>query len=155
VNLGDAAERMTTTVSIARQFPHLKILYTGFSGNLFPNGISEVAGAKQFFSEQGISQNRVIYESRSRNTAENASFSTPLLQPFSGDWVLITSAAHMPRSHAVFVKAGRPLIPLSVDYETASSLPWVTFNIAKGIHFWRIIIHESIGYAVYWITGRL
>ncbi len=152
VSLNTAAERMTATVQLAREHPCLKIIFTGFSGSFFPKGVSEAEAARRFFEEQRIASDRIIYENRSRNTVENAQFSRPLM----GDrtWILLTSASHMRRAQAAFEKSGARVIPLSVDYQTGSTIPWGRFDVGEGDRLARIAIHEYVGIFVYWITGR-
>lgn len=56
---------------------------------------------------------RVEYEEKSRNTAENATFAKEVLKPKPGDrWLLVTSAFHMPRAVGSFRKAGFDVIPI-------------------------------------------
>ncbi|NOX72397.1 MAG: YdcF family protein, partial [Alphaproteobacteria bacterium] len=102
VQLNDAGERFTAALALARRFPKAKIVFTGGSGSLrdaLEKGISGATVAKQFFLEQGIPADRLILESKSRNTAENARLTYALLQPKPGQtWVLVTSAFHMPRT---------------------------------------------------------
>ena len=41
----------------------------------------------------------MMFENRSRNTFENAAFTKELIKPQAGeDWLLVTSAYHMPRA---------------------------------------------------------
>jgi uncharacterized SAM-binding protein YcdF (DUF218 family) len=152
-SLNSAAERMTKTIELARKHPHLRIIFTGFSGNLRPDGLPESALAAQFFEEQGISATRIAIEDRSRTTYENALYTRQIIP--KGQWVLITSAAHMKRSKAVFDHFGIATIPLSVDYQTQKSPLWFEFDWTRGQSLWGILLHEWVGFGVYWITGKL
>jgi uncharacterized SAM-binding protein YcdF (DUF218 family) len=117
--LNEAGERLTVALTLARRFPQARILFTGGRGELHPpySDETESTVAEQFFSEQGISQDRLILERKSRNTSENARMSFELLCPRDGDvWVLVTSAFHMPRAMLSFRRAGWPnVIPFPVD----------------------------------------
>lgn len=154
VSLNSAAERMTTTAQLARKYPRLKIIFSGFSGSLFPQGMPESAAAQRFFDSEGIASDRVVYESRSRNTVENARFSQPLMGGVEGPWVLLTSASHMRRAKAAFEKTGVTVIPHSVDYQTCATIPWFKFNVSQGNILAEIAIHEYVGQFIYWVTGR-
>ncbi len=155
VVLNESAARMTKTVELAHKFPHLQIIFTGFSGECFPTGISEAGAAERFFVEQGIEPNRIRYEARARNTYENALFTRALLQGSQKPWILLTSASHMYRSFLIFSKLGLPTIPFPVSYQTTLHTSWFRFNLNRGVKFWKILIHEIIGLIVYRLTGKL
>ena len=75
----------------------------------------------------GVAPERLILESKSRDTYENAEFLKAELERL-GDlgpgkrWVLITSAFHMPRAMGAFRKAGLDLEAWPVDYRTRGSV---------------------------------
>lgn len=154
VTLNDRAERMTKALALAKRYPTMRIVFTGFTGDIGFTGLSESDIARRFFEEQGIGD-RVTYEDRSRNTFENAVFSKELIKPREGEtWLLLTSAAHMPRSVGVFREAGWSLVPYPVDYKTAYGTTVWKFNIAEGSGKANLAAHEWIGLLVYYITGR-
>lgn len=71
--------------------------------------------------------------------------------------LLVTSAAHMPRSVAVFAKAGVKVDPIPCDYlssfKNIGDRRWVHFpslNSNQGIAAW---IHEALGLVVYRLRG--
>ena len=70
--------------------------------------------------EIGLDPDRVTYENRSRNTWENAVFTRALASTRKpGErWLLVTSAAHMPRSMGIFRRVGFPVTAFPVDYRT-------------------------------------
>jgi uncharacterized SAM-binding protein YcdF (DUF218 family) len=70
-------------------------------------------------------------------------------------WLLITSASHMYRSVKIFEKQGIAVIPVPVDYQTASSLNWTSFNLGEGAQNWNSLVHEGIGLLAYWATGKI
>ena len=107
VALNDAAERMTVPVALLQKNPHLRLLFTGGEGELFAEGLTEADRAKIFFDSMGVPPQRVVYESASHTTYENAVFSAtvPGVNP-TQPWLLLTSASHMPRAMATFRKAG-------------------------------------------------
>ena len=153
--LNDAAERMTTPVTLLRQFPHLQMLFTGGEGELFAQGLSEAERAKIFFDSIDVSPQRVIYESKSHTTFENATFSAKLpgIKP-TQPWLLLTSANHMPRAMATFKKAGWNVTPYPVDYQTGTRTPWTQYSMAVGARKWKMVLHEIFGLWAYQLTGR-
>lgn len=154
--LDDAAERMTTLVALARRYPQAKLAFTGGNGLLVHGAMTEAVVARQLFDSLGLEDRGVIYEDRSRNTWENAVFTKALVQPKPGErWILITSAAHMPRSVGIFRKTGWDVLPWPVGYKTGRSLT-VQYNDALGLRLSRIdwSVHEWIGLVAYWLMGR-
>lgn len=156
VLLNSSAERLTKVLEIYNKNPKILILFSGFSGELKPQGWSESDMAKKFFLEQGVRSENLIFENKSRNTFENISYSKDIIKNYKGTWSLITSASHMPRSYFGFKKQGLILEPISVDYITGtSSIFWINFDIKKGLENWNIILHEVVGISYYKITGKI
>ena len=156
VLLNSSAERLTKVLEIYNKNPKILILFSGFSGELKPQGWSESDMAKKFFLEQGVRSENLIFENKSRNTFENISYSKDIIKNYKGTWGLITSASHMPRSYFGFKKQGLILEPISVDYITGtSSIFWINFDIKKGLKNWNIILHEVVGIFYYKITDKI
>lgn len=86
-------------------------------------------------------------ESRADNTLENARYSYQLLQK-SGitQIVLVTHAWHMPRSAAVFRKAGFTVIEAPTAYTTRYQIDPIAFlPRTESLRDSKIFIHEVIG----------
>ena len=156
VSLNSSAERLTKALEIYKKNPRLLILFSGFSGELKPQGWSESDMAKKFFLDQGVKLDNLIFENQSRNTFENIKYSKDIIANYKGTWGLITSASHMPRSFFIFKKQSLILEPISVDYKTGTSkIFWINFNISSGLSNWSIILHELIGITYYKITNKI
>ena len=156
VSLNSSAERLTKALEIYKKNPRLIILFSGFSGELKPQGWSESDMAKKFFLDQGVKLDNLIFENQSRNTFENIKYSKDIIANYKGTWGLITSASHMPRSFFTFKKQGLILEPINVDYKTGTSrMFWINFNISSGLSNWSIILHELIGITYYKITNKI
>jgi uncharacterized SAM-binding protein YcdF (DUF218 family) len=153
--LNEAAERMTMPVAMLQQYPHLRVLFTGGEGELFADGLTEADRAKIFFDSMGVAPERVLYESASRTTFENAVFSATVpginrVQP----WLLLTSASHMPRAMAAFRKAGWNVTPYPVDFRSGSRTPWTQYSLVRGAQKWHLALHELAGLLAYRLAGR-
>jgi uncharacterized SAM-binding protein YcdF (DUF218 family) len=162
IALNGAAERMTVPVGLLQRNPHLKLLFTGGEGDLVRGELTEADRAKIFFDSMGVDASRVIYESRSRTTYDNAVLSARLPGvDIRQRWLLLTTAAHMPRSLGVFRKAGWNVTPYSVDYRTSEGTDWtswddwVDFSFTDGVMQWHYALHEIIGYWAYRLTGKI
>lgn len=155
-SLNAAAERIIEGITLARQYPEATLVFTGGTGLLAGATISEADVAQQFFERFDIESSRTVYESRSRNTAENAAFSLELLQPQENDtWVLITSAMHLPRATATFQAAGWQVLPYPVDYRTTSTVMWFhSPHVIANLTFIDDAVREWMGLLAYRLTGR-
>ena len=79
--------------------------------------MSEAETAKPLLVTLGVAEARLILETKSRDTHENAAFTRDLVKPKPGEiWILVTSASHMPRAVGAFRKAGWTVLPYPVDY---------------------------------------
>jgi uncharacterized SAM-binding protein YcdF (DUF218 family) len=154
--LNDAAERMTSIAELARRYPSARIVYSGGSGNLFGEAV-EADYAIRVFESFGIVRDRISLERRSRNTAENATFSRELIDPKPGErWLLVTSGFHMPRAVGTFRKAGFSVEAYPVDWriENAGHLTLSINTLAAGLGATDLAMHEWAGLVAYWLTGR-
>jgi uncharacterized SAM-binding protein YcdF (DUF218 family) len=105
----------------------------------------------------GVDPGRIEMEERSRDTCENAEQSLVLAKPQLGEnWVLVTSASHMPRAVACFRAAGFSMVPFPVDYRTRglADLRRPVDSIADGLEALDLAAHEWIGLATYRLFGR-
>ena len=81
----------------------------------------------------GIDPSRLILETKSTSTYENAIFGAALVKPQAQDrWLLVTGALHMPRAMASFRKAGFHVEPWPIHDDAASELSLA----ASAMHEW-------------------
>ena len=156
VALNAGAERMTTPVALLRQHPQWRVLFTGGEGELNFKAFTEAERAEVYFHAMGISQDRLLLEDASRTTFDNAILSAQLpgvniTQP----WLLLTSAWHMPRSLAVFRKAGWNVTPYPVDYRSSPDTAWTEYSLRQGADKWQTALHEIVGLWAYRLAGRV
>jgi uncharacterized SAM-binding protein YcdF (DUF218 family) len=143
-------------VSLARRFPDLRIVLTGYAGVGQPDERPEAEATLEFFRTQDAPVARVMVEPAARNTfeiAENVR-SLPGIDA-SRPWLLVTSAWNMPRALLAFRRAGWNVEPLPVDYVTGTTLDYYRFSVLTGANAWSRVLHELLGMAWYRITGRL
>jgi len=159
--LNGAAERMTEAMALARLHGEARVLFSGGEGRLLPSGAAEAESAATFFQAQGLGRERLLLEGESRNTYENAVFSYALARPVPPEnWVLVTSAMHMPRAVGCFRHAGWRVIPYPVDYRTRPrfALPRfvldIDFNLAEGLAVVVPALKEWVGLAAYRLLGH-
>ncbi len=156
VKLNESGTRMTDAVRVARKYPSARIVLTGGSSSVLETGPAEAGVMQQFFLAEGIDAARITLESKSRTTFENAVFSQALVQPKPSEtWLLVTSAAHMPRSVGCFRRAGWNVIPYPVDFRTTGTGTYHTeLSLANHLELLTKAAREWIGLVGYRLAGR-
>ncbi|MHB2168095.1 YdcF family protein [Alsobacter sp. R-9] len=156
LTFADTGERLTAMATWVRNRPDLPVVFTGGAGNLVGTVPSEGEVLQRFVGELGIAQGRVLFETRSRNTVENALFTRDLLKPRPGDrFVLVTSAAHMPRALGIFRQAGLDVLPWPVDYRSRPLDDGVfSTNLVEGLSRVDLSLREWIGVVAARLLGQ-
>ena len=156
--LNSGGDRFVETAILARRFQAAKVIVSGGVGSLVLEGEGDADTAPRLLTALGVAADRLILENKSRNTDENARFTKALITPKPGEtWLLVTSAFHMPRSKALFEKAGFPVIPWPVDYRTSGKEGISLFadNPVDSLQATTVAVREWIGLFAYWLTGRI
>ena len=156
VEVGESAERLISLLILAKRYPQAKLVFTGGSGSIFDQSSSGTTVAKRLFHDLGLDPSRLILESESRNTYENALYSKALVEPQEGEtWILITTAWHMPRSVGVFRKQDWSVLPYPVDHWTQpGELMRVQFDLSGHLQNLQFGAKEWVGLLVYYVTGK-
>lgn len=155
--LTQAGERFVEAARLALAFPESRILVSGGDGSISGAYEGDAVTAGRFFRGFGIDPSRLVLETTSRNTQENAENTRSLLTAAGlSDCLLITSAFHMPRSVGLFRKAYIAVRPWPVDYRTSGvlslglDLSQPTLNAQQT----ATAVREWIGLVAYFLTGR-
>ena len=156
VALNGAAERITVTAELAHRYPNARIVLSGGTSSLNPNTPREAPVALKELVALGVAHDRITIDEQSRNTIENAVFSHLLASPKPDErWILVTSAAHMPRAIAVFRAAGFPVEAYPVDYQTDGRNDVIGLHsLPEGLEMTDQAIHEWAGLVIYRLAGR-
>ena len=155
VSLNEAAERLTTFVSLARRYPDARLVFAGGNGAVFDTRPREADYARQLLADLGFEADRVLWERDSRSTIDNARRVADLVTHGPGEtWLLVTSAAHMPRSLGVFRAAGWPVIPVPTDYRVARADRWRPAGLLEGLILIRGAAYELAALAAYRLAGH-
>ena len=156
VALNEAAARITETVVLARRHPEAKILLSGGDASILPRAGAEMEAdaTRRLMVELGVPEERILVEDRSRNTYENAVDSLALAAPKPGQvWLLVTSAAHMPRAVGCFRKVGWDVLPYPVDFRSLPQPPF-DFSLAGHLGVLELAAKEWVGLVAYHLLGR-
>ncbi len=153
--MNQAADRFIESLRLARAFPQARILVSGGDGSLSGSYPGDAIVSKQFFSTFGIDSSRLILETKSRSTIENAALTKGLLEQNNlSDCLLVTSAFHMARAVGLFEKLGLNVTPWPVDYRTTGDVGlWFDFTqptlnaqlTASALHEWIGLVAAYLG----------
>jgi uncharacterized SAM-binding protein YcdF (DUF218 family) len=154
--LNASAETLTTFLALARRYPQAKLVFSGGSGDILRQELSEEHTVRLFLKQQGFDDSRVQYENKSRNTYENALFSKRLMQPQQGEnWLMITNARTVPRAMGVFRKLGWDVTPIPADHTVIPNGEWQPqLSLAVGFATINEGLHEWLGLVAYYVSGK-
>jgi uncharacterized SAM-binding protein YcdF (DUF218 family) len=159
IKFGSSADRLFQALPYYCNGRIKKIIFTSGSGSIeFPEK-REALFVKKYLKSINIPDSVLIIESKSKNTYENAIFTKQILDSLhlNGNYLLVTSGYHMPRSIAVFKKAGyKNLTPYITD--KVSGVRRYTFDHLiipnqDALYSLQFLIHEWVGFLVYKIKG--
>ena len=156
-DLQSSADRVLHAARIYKAGKAERVLITG--GNLpwQAEAAPEARAIRDLLVEWGVPGHAISVAGASRNTYENALEIQGLREqrPFRTA-LLVTSAMHMPRSVAIFEKAGIPIIPAATDFEVADPGPWTPLRwlpSADALLLSTRAIKEWIGLVAYRLRG--
>lgn len=158
MDLNQSADRILHAARLWRAGKAPFVVSSG-GGGPYTGGPQKPADAMaDLLVEWGVPREAILLERRSKNTYENALFSKELLAERGiRDVLVVTSAAHMPRSLAVFRSLDMNAIPAATDYSggdaIAYSNPLVWIPDAGALRGTAAGIKEYLGIGVYWLRG--
>lgn len=156
LEIDSSGERLIAMLQLARRYPNARIVFSGGSGALLGN-VAEAPVAGRLIDDFGLGGERVVLESRSRTTEENAVYTRELVTPKPGErWLLVTSAWHMPRSVGLYRKAGFDVEAYPVDFRVFgwSDVRKPFRQASFGIERADVAMHEWVGLLAAWLNGR-
>lgn len=149
-------ERCLHAAKLHKSAPDKPILVSG--------GMVEVDGAvaaplmRDFLIRQGVNEQLIFLEDKSRTTYENAVECARILREKGIQRIaLVTTAMHMRRSVASFEKQGLTVRPCPCGHlATGYRFQWADF-LPDGTSAYHIetASHEWLGYLVYWLRGQV
>lgn len=130
--------RLDAALQYANEHPHVTMILSGGQGP--DEHISEAEAMRQFLTENGVAEERLILESASTSTYENMLFSKKLLPSEIQSVTIITSDYHLARARKI--AASLDLISDAVSAET----PKVVAA--------KLIVRERIALVKTYIVGK-
>jgi uncharacterized SAM-binding protein YcdF (DUF218 family) len=155
--LNEAAERLTEALRLAYAHPEARVAFTGGAATMLTTEASAAETVSRYLQDVGVAPGRIVLESRSRTTHENALYLKQMLSPKPDErWALVTSAFHMPRAMGTFRNQGFDAVPWPVDYRTRGWQDlWTAFpNPPEGLQRVDFAFKEWLGLLAYRLSGR-
>lgn len=110
----------------------------------------------RYLSDLGVSRGQIIIENKSKDTFENARYSSEICKEkgFKNP-ILITAASHMKRSVLCFKREGYQVIPFPVDFYTwnGKKYKWKSF-LPDDYRKSSIALHEYFGLLFYRVVNQ-
>jgi uncharacterized SAM-binding protein YcdF (DUF218 family) len=154
---GVAVDRIMEAIRLYRAGDVEWLIISGGTPYKRTDILDESPSMKKIALEWGVPENRIILDTDSLNTRENAVFCKRIIEAKGlQDFYLVTSALHMRRAMAAFVKEGMKPTPYPVDFQLGTAgwrryLVWGT----PALDLFRASLHEIVGYWVYQGVGYL
>jgi uncharacterized SAM-binding protein YcdF (DUF218 family) len=148
-----ALGRVVEGVRLYKSTPGSKLLFSG--GAVF-DPVPEAAVMARIAEILGVKPQDIVLESDSRDTAEEAEVIGSMIG--KERFILVTSAAHMPRSMALFKKRGLQPIPAPTDFQVREGPvpdPGRFFPRASSLSGVENAWHEYLGLAWAWLRGQI
>jgi uncharacterized SAM-binding protein YcdF (DUF218 family) len=159
INFGYSADRLFQVLPLYHKGFVEHIVFTGGSGSIeFPEK-KEGLYVKKYLLSIGIPDSVLIIESESRNTYQNAINTKRMLDSLEidGRFLLVTSGSHMPRSMAIFKKAGfKHIDPFVTNRHSGNrrfTLDHLLVPNPGAMLSLQQLIHEWVGFLIYKLRG--
>jgi len=149
-----AADRILQALPLFYQNDSNLLILTGGSANIYFNETPESDYLVKYLHSIQIPEERILIEAKSRNTYENALYTSELLdkQTQPKTVVLVTSAFHMFRAKACFEKQKMNIIPYPTQpMRSLTPLKPTDYFLPslRTLDSWSILIKEWMGIGVY------
>ncbi len=154
--MGEAGDRYLAADMLARHYPKTPLWVSGGSNLLQQPQHEKVADIhQQLLLMAGVPAAQIHIEQNSRNTYENIQNLRKVLPDPNGQYLLVTSAYHMPRSIGIARKLGLNVIAYPVDYRSQrSDQRQFDFALFEHLQTLEPAIREWLGLTVYFLTGK-
>ena len=148
--------RLIGGYALARRYPSAMVVYSGGANSLIgAKDDSMVRHARSVLLDMGLAPERLVVESRSRNSWENILYSRDLVKPAPGQvWLLATSATQIPRAMAIARKLNWTLVPWPTDWRSGQHVFSGYFLIPLNLGLFDEAVREWIGLFVYRLSGK-
>jgi uncharacterized SAM-binding protein YcdF (DUF218 family) len=155
----DTLSRCLHGAALFRKGEPCWLIVSGGKVDANQSGPSVAESMRDFLVSQGVQEEYILLEDRSRNTYENAVESAKLLNRQGVEEVLlVTDAASLLRAELCFRRQGINVIPSGCRYRVLGGVQFSivgflpSVDAAKGV---SEVWHEWLGLAWYWFEDRI
>ncbi len=159
LEVNDAGDRIIHGARLYKKGTCRRIITSGGSvdpalKHMLPEGLHNA----MLLMEMGVDSNDIIAEKKARNTHEHGPYIARILDSLGlpKKIILVTSAAHMIRSEAVFKKHGFTVYPAPTDFQKPIMKRTFIFNLfpnSSSLEITTRAIHEYYGLIGYKLLG--
>lgn len=157
IEFNDSIDRVHKAAELFHAGKAPYVIVTGGNQPWSNSRASEAELIRDLLVRWKVPEEVIMLEASSRNTRENAMFTKNLVDSMHCDEaLLVTSAAHMPRSIAAFRAVGISVTPVSTDVRVADSQRTTLMDFlpsANALEMSSNAIRELIGQWVYELRG--
>jgi len=149
----DTLERVLEAARVYHLIESDWVISTG--GTIDPRQLPEAPVIRDLLVRQGVPEERILIEARSRTTREEAVLVEQMVREIHAEQVvLVTSSVHMRRSLAAFRAVGIEAIP-AIAPEPSADSPVGERLVPKsiGLERSRAVAHELAGIVYYTVRG--
>ncbi len=157
---GQSADRLFQSLWLLRTGKVDTLIISGGRGELFGKQMPEGELLRRYLRGIEMLDGRILVESASRNTRENAVNTAALFvrEGFEKHIVLVTSAFHMRRARACFEKLGFCVEVYPADPLASVQPPsWRDFVVPSPVVLgqWQLLFQEWVGFGAYWLNNYI
>jgi uncharacterized SAM-binding protein YcdF (DUF218 family) len=150
--LNEAGERVVAARMLFQKYPTSTLVVIG---GVREKGLQDTEVARQILMGTGVPARQLKLVSGTVDTCTNAQAAKTIMTE-GQTWLLVTSAAHMPRAMACFQKHGLKPVPYPVDFRGRKDIwrPLFSPGTLSNLTAFDLASHEWIGLVWYRLSGR-
>lgn len=145
--------RVIEGIKVYRELPGSKLIFTGKGWAQ----MSEAQAMKKFAVSLGVNPDDIITENESTNTIDHTIYLKDIIK--DDQFVLVTSALHMPRSMALFTKAGYHPIPAPTGHLLTGQYKLLNVKVplptGDNLQAVDMVFNEYASTILAWVKGKI
>ena len=136
-----ALMRISEGIRIYRQLSNAKIIFSGYAGDdiITPHAFI----ARDVAISLGVPKNDILTQEEAKDTNEEAKIVKQTIK--KEQFILVTSASHMPRAMKIFQSQNLNPIPAPTDFKSKEDGGYLREPSGKEIRKTELAMHEYIG----------